>query len=74
MLDTKLIADFGLSEHPDALRSFMSETIDLISSSVPGLDHIGLEATTDTATLSIDDVSLLLIDGCLLYTSPSPRD
>ena len=63
LLDTKLIADFGLSEHPDALRSFMSETIDLISSSVPGLDHIGLEATTDTATLSIDDVSLLLIDG-----------
>ena len=38
------------------------EIIDLISSSVPGLDHMGW-TTTDIATLSIDDVSLLLIDG-----------
>ncbi|GIR38249.1 MAG: hypothetical protein CM15mP49_36340 [Actinomycetota bacterium] len=46
----------------------MSETIDLISSSVPGLDHIGLEATTDTATLSIDDVSLLLMMAFIFVT------
>ena len=36
--DTRLIAEFGLTDHLDALRSFMSETIDLISSSVPGLE------------------------------------
>ena len=63
LFDRKAIAEFGFTDHRDALQSFMSETIDLISSSVPGLDHIGLEATTDTACLSIDDVSLLLIDG-----------
>ena len=61
--DTRLTTEFGLSHHPDALRSFMDETIDLISSTVPGLDNIGLEATTDTATLSFDEVSDLLKTG-----------
>lgn len=63
LVDHRAMEEFRIKEASDSLRNFMEDMIELISSSVPGLDHVGVEACNDEAILSINDVSLLLLDG-----------
>ena len=63
LTDKQTLDAFGLTKNRSGLQNFMHETIEMVSASVPGLDHIGSEALDDSTSLSLDDVSLLLLDG-----------
>jgi hypothetical protein len=63
LVDQRTLEEFRIKEASESLRNFMEDMIELISSSVPGLDHVGAEACNDEASLSINDLSLLLLDG-----------